>query len=165
MRGFLLYLPVTCLCAKLESCLLKLQPLFDVLLCTFCSKWARREGKGGDCRKGATCHQSLKWALRLSPSAPLQSPHRSCSPSVTNSHCRGSVTQFPDLVGCILLCKHSPLGLWNPKQHLHLHLSGERQNSPEISPQVVSVVCFWFSKQGWVAGGHRIWSCKLIVES
>lgn len=35
-------------------------------------------------------------------------PHRSCSPSVTNSHCRGSALQFPDLVGCILLCKHSP---------------------------------------------------------
>lgn len=68
-----------------------------------------------------------------------------------NSHCRGSIFQFPDLVGCILLCKHSPLRLWNPKQHLYLHLNGERQNSPEISPQV-AFVCFWLLRTRTGAG-------------
>lgn len=127
----------------------------------------RSEGRGME--EGSNMSQVIEMGLlRLSSNALPPAPKStcfSCSLSVwPNSHCRGSIFQFPDLVGCILLCKHSPLGLWNPKQHLYLHLNGERQNSPEISPQV-AFVCFWLLKTGMRWDGHRIGSCKQIVES
>lgn len=143
MRGFLLYLPVTCLCAKLESCLWKIQPLSDALLCTFCER-----GQGEKRREEPHVPGRQVALLRLS-SAP--SPRALTSlvyHQWPNSHCRDSHIQFPDLVGCILLCKHSPLGLWNPKQHIYLHLNGERENSPETSPRVASVICFWLLETG-----------------
>lgn len=73
--------------------------------------------------------------------------------------------QFPDLVGCILLCKHSPLGLWNPKQHLYLHLNGERQNSPEISPQVACLFLVNQNGWGWGGVGTEFEAVKQIVDS
>lgn len=128
MRGFSLYLPVTCLCAKLESCLLKIQPLSDALLCTFClkgqgEKW--RGEKGGRERHVPSHENATSPSLLLCPNPHVPSLLLFTISDLTLT-AEIPIIQFPDLVGCILLCKHSPLGLWNPKQHLYLHLNGGR---------------------------------------
>lgn len=134
----------------------------------FSAPWlngARREVMGGETRKGATFTSHSNGTFLLPPPLPHpQDPSLLLFTISDLTHCRGSIIQFPDLVGCILLCKHSPLGLWNPKQHLYFHLNGERPYSPEISPQVAFVVCFLLLKTGMGWGGHRTRSCKQIVE-
>lgn len=113
-------------------------------------KGARRAVKGGERKEGALCHKSLKWDFSICPPC-TPTPDSLVHHQGPDSHCRGSIIQFPDLVGCILLCKHCPLRLWNPKQHLDLHLNGERQNCPDISPQV-AFVCFWLLRTRMGAG-------------
>lgn len=82
------------------------------------------------------------------------------SPSVTPHWSDFHYSLFPDLVGCISLCKHSPLGLWNPSS---IYISIEREkdkNSQETSPQIAFVVCFWLRKTGMGWGRFRMWSCQ-----
>lgn len=105
-----------------------------------------KESCGGGGKEGAHVTR-IRWYTSASPPQPHpQVLLVSGSPSVTPHWSDSHYSLFPDLVGCISLCKHSPLGLWNPKQHLYLHRKGDK-NSQENSPQVLLSV-FGYAKQG-----------------
>lgn len=86
---------VISLCAKLESCLLKHQPSFDALLCTFCLKGARRATKGGREEDGGHVSQGIKKYASASPPQ--------LCPQVLPGLCDPSLTEVSPAIHCFLI--------------------------------------------------------------